>query len=117
MAQQHVAASAWPVHEQETPSSIARRGCDCVQQHRQLVHSLVALVACDNPPPSAAATQEALSAIHSNLRELDALCRAAGVPFAAAESLQELEARRDALAAQAAANNVRAPLPHARARA
>ena len=33
----------------------------------------MALIACDHPPPSAAATQEALSAIHENLRELDAL--------------------------------------------
>ena len=74
---------------------------------RQLVRALVALIACDHPPPSAAATQEALSAIQENLRELDALCRAAGVPFTAAESLQELEVRRDALAAQATANNVR----------
>jgi hypothetical protein len=130
MSNPPVAASAWPVQEQ-SPSSIARRGCDCLQQHRygsthlppctlshdlhaffrQLVQSLLTLIACDNPPPTAAATQEALSAIHENLRELDALCRAAGAPFAAGESLEELEAQRDALAAQAAANNVCALCP------
>ncbi len=43
------------------------------------------------------------------MRELDALCRAAATPFAATQSLQELEAQRDSLAAQAAANNVSAP--------
>jgi hypothetical protein len=76
---------------------------------RQLVQALVALIACDNPPPSVSATQEALSAIQDNLRELDALCRAAAAPFSASQSLQELEAQRDNLAAQAAANNVSAP--------
>jgi hypothetical protein len=65
------------------------------------------LIACDNPPPSAAATQEALSAIQENLRELDTLCAAASAPFVCAQSLEELEARRDSLAAQAASNNVR----------
>jgi hypothetical protein len=124
-ARSQIAASAWPL-QQPTPSSIARRGCDCVQQHRcrpphpplckpdkpfprQLVQALVALIACDNPPPSVSATQEALSAIQDNLRELDALCRAAAAPFSASQTLQELEAQRDNLAAQAAVNNVSAP--------
>ena len=78
---------------------------------RRLVQTLVALIACDNPPPSAAATKEALSAIQENLCELDALCRAASVPFVSADSLQELQAQRDLLAAQATANNVRAFRP------
>ena len=76
--------------------------------YRHLVQALLALIACENPLPSAASTQEALSAIHENLRELDALCRAASAPFVSAESLQELEAQRGALAEQATANNVRA---------
>jgi hypothetical protein len=50
-----------------------------------------------------------LSAIQDNLRELDALCRAAEAPFSASQTLQELEAQRDTLAAQAAVNNVSAP--------
>lgn len=77
------------------------------QFFRHLVQALVALIACDNPPPSAAATQEALSAIQENLRELDTLCGAASAPFVCAQSSEELEARRDSLAAQAASNNVR----------
>ncbi len=64
---------------------------------RHLVQALVALIACDNPPPSAAATQEALSAIQENLRELDTLCGAASAPFVCVQSSEELEARRDSL--------------------
>jgi hypothetical protein len=72
----------------------------------------VALIACDNPPPSAAATQEALSAIGENLRELDTVCRMAASPYRVTESLAELETQRDALAAQATANNVSTTCPH-----
>ena len=50
MAQPHIAASAWPL-QQPTPSSIARRGCDCVQQHRCPPADSSLSLSLSPPPP------------------------------------------------------------------